>query len=109
MRYLLALTIVAGLASIGLAQDRADAILGEWLSANKDSRVLIYRQADKYYGKITWGTGAATKDEKNPDPTLRRRDLIGLVILRDFEYAGGNTWADGSIYDPREGKPTPAK
>ncbi|WP_345267782.1 DUF2147 domain-containing protein [Nibrella viscosa] len=83
---------------------QSDAILGEWLSPAKDSRILIYRQGNKYYGKITWGTGTSPKDEKNPNPALRSRDLIGLVILSDFERNGTDTWENGSIYDPREGK-----
>lgn len=86
------------------SQTKADAILGEWLSSKKNSRVFIYKQGIKFYGRITWGTGSATKDEKNPKPELRTRDLIGMVILTDFEFDGNETWKDGSIYDPREGK-----
>ncbi len=79
-------------------------ILGEWMSPIKDSRVLIYKQQEKYYGKITWGSGSSTKDEKNPKTELRSRDLVGLVILNNFKFDGDDTWYDGSIYDPREGK-----
>ncbi|MBC7922013.1 MAG: DUF2147 domain-containing protein [Ferruginibacter sp.] len=102
--FILLLTMVAGSATTTLAQNKSDAILGEWLSAKKDTRVLIYRQENRYYGKITWGTGASTKDEKNPNPAFRDRDVVGLAILRDFAYDGDDTWEGGSIYDPREGK-----
>lgn len=86
------------------AQPKADAILGEWLSAKKDSRIQIYKQGNKYAGKILWGTGSDKKDSKNPDASLRSRDLIGLTLLNDFVFDGDATWADGTIYDPREGK-----
>ena len=86
------------------AQTKADAIIGEWLSSKKDSRVFIYKEGSRYYGKITWGSGSVAKDEKNPDIALRNQDLIGLIILKDFRFDGDHTWNEGSIYDPREGK-----
>jgi uncharacterized protein (DUF2147 family) len=86
------------------SQPSADDILGEWLSAKKDSKVLIFKQGKKYYGRLTWGTGGPEKDVNNPKPELRNRDVIGLVILNDFIYEQENSWEDGTIYDPREGK-----
>ena len=86
------------------AQTKADAILGEWLSEKKDSRFLIYKQGTEYYGKIVWGTGSDPKDSKNPDEKLRGRELIGLTMLNEFVFDGDDTWEDGTIYDPREGK-----
>lgn len=86
------------------AQVPPAAIVGEWLSAKKDSRIIIAKQGTTYSGKIVWGTGQATTDEKNPDPALRNRNIIGLGILNNFVYDGADTWKDGTIYDPREGK-----
>lgn len=86
------------------AQTNPSAILGQWLSPKKDSRILIYKQGTAYFGKIVWGTGGPAKDEKNPNPAMRSRDLIGAVILNDFTFDGNSTWQDGTIYDPREGK-----
>ncbi|HLL95588.1 MAG TPA: DUF2147 domain-containing protein [Spirosoma sp.] len=87
-----------------VAQNGTTVILGEWLSPQKDSRVLIYRQGAAYFGKITWGTGTTEKDEKNPNPALRSRNLVGTVILKNFVFDGTDTWKDGTIYDPRDGK-----
>lgn len=81
-----------------------DAVLGEWLSAKKDTRILIFKEGDLYRGKVLWGTGSSPKDIKNPDPALRNRDVIGLVILNGFKYDGEGVWEKGTIYDPREGK-----
>lgn len=96
--------VVVGTTLTTFAQNKGDAVLGEWLSARKNGQILIYRQSGKYFGKITGGSGGPTKDEKNPDPALRNRNLVGLVILNDFFYDGDNTYKDGTIYDPREGK-----
>ncbi|OYQ33134.1 SIGNAL peptide protein [Flavobacterium cyanobacteriorum] len=82
----------------------AEAILGEWMSPEKDAHILIYKKNTRFYGKIVWGSGNEQKDIHNPNPKLRNRDLIGLIILNDFEYSSSNTWSNGTIYDPREGK-----
>ena len=86
-----------------LCQFTGNEILGEWLSPKKDSRILIYKNDNKYFGKITWGTDSAPNDEKNPDVSKRGRQLIGLDILTDFVF-DKDQWIDGTIYDPREGK-----
>lgn len=97
---LMGLTLTTGVR----AQKQQTAILGEWLSPKKDTRVLIYRQGETYFGRITWGTGSSLRDEKNPDPALRSRNVVGLAILQNFSYNGDGTWTEGTIYDPREGK-----
>ena len=85
------------------ANSGPDVILGEWLSQEKDGKISIYKQGDKYYGKISWGKTPGKKDTNNPDAKLKNRDLIGLVILHDFKFTG-SSWEDGKIYDPKSGK-----
>ncbi len=90
--------------NLGKAQSvNKDAILGEWLSEEKDGKVLIFKQGEKYFGKVIWGKSAGKKDEKNPDPSLRNRDIIGSTILKDFSFKG-KSWEDGNVYDPNNGK-----
>jgi uncharacterized protein (DUF2147 family) len=87
-----------------LGQDVSkDAILGEWLSELKDGRVQVYKQGEKYFGKIIWGKDGTRKDVKNPDEKLRSQNIIGAVILKGFSFTG-NAWEDGTIYDPNNGK-----
>lgn len=83
---------------------KADAILGVWINAKKDAKFEIYKNGSKYFGKIIWGTGGDVTDTKNPDPKLRSRELIGLSILTDFSFDGSDTWDNGTIYDPKDGK-----
>ena len=80
-----------------------DAVLGEWLAESKDGKVLIYKQGEKYFGKISWGKDGDKKDVNNPDEKLRTQAIVGLVILKGFEFTG-KTWEDGTIYDPKSGK-----
>ena len=86
-----------------LAADNADVILGEWISEPKDGKIAIFKQGDRYYGKITWGKTPGKKDVNNPDARLRNRELVGTVILKDFVFKGGS-WESGTIYDPHSGK-----
>jgi uncharacterized protein (DUF2147 family) len=86
------------------AQTVGDAVVGKWLTQEKDGIVEIFKQNNKYFGKIVWGKNGNRKDTKNPDPKLRNRDVIGLVILTNFSYNGKGGWTDGEIYDPQKGK-----
>lgn len=79
-----------------------DAVVGVWFNAEKDGKIQIYKQGDKYFGKIVWGKNSR-KDTENPNEKLRTRDLIGVVILNNFKFTG-KSWEDGTIYDPNNGK-----
>ncbi len=84
----------------------ADGILGVWVNGAGDGYIEISRVRDEYVGTIIGGpdrTGAERFDEKNPDPTLRARPLLGLKILTGTEYKG-DKWVGGHVYDPNNGK-----
>lgn len=90
--------------------NKADDIIGIWLSENKNGKVEIYKVGNKYYGKLIWGKTmyeadgiTSKKDVKNSDVTLRTRKLKDLIILTDFVFED-NVWSDGKIYDPQAGK-----
>lgn len=101
---MITLFLLVGITNIIHAQTKADAIIGDWMNEKKDAKFQIFKQGNIYSGKILWGTGSETKDVKNPDPKLKSSGLIGLVMLNDFVFDGKDTWEDGTIYDPREGK-----
>jgi uncharacterized protein (DUF2147 family) len=95
---------------VGVAQN-ADAILGVWEPSNGKVKVKIDKIGDKYYGKIVWlrepknpDTGKAKTDINNPDESMRDVPLRGYRMLKDFVYIGDNTWEEGTIYDPQNGK-----
>ncbi|HEX3025407.1 MAG TPA: DUF2147 domain-containing protein [Chitinophagaceae bacterium] len=92
-------------ASTSMAQNvTAESITGEWLTAPKDAKILIYKEGNKYSGKINWGKTIGRKDDKNPDVSIRHRELLGAVILKNFVFNGKDKWEDGTIYDPDNGK-----
>ena len=85
------------------ANNNADVILGEWISEPKDGKIAIFKQGERYFGKITWGKTPGKKDINNPDVKLRNREIVGTVILKDFVFKG-SSWENGTIYDPHSGK-----
>ena len=88
------------------AQANPDAILGIWFNEEKDAKIKVYRESGKFYGKIVWhktGEDISAYDENNPDPELKKRKKVGLIILTGFEFDDGQ-WEDGEIYDPKSGK-----
>ena len=89
---------------------QSDAILGEWYTADKDAVVTIIKDGETFSGKTTWmkepydKNGKAKLDKQNPDENLRTRKRLGLKIMQDFVFKGNNTWEDGRIYKPSNGK-----
>ena len=88
-----------------------DALNGRWLSQKRRNQVQIYRQGNRYYGKIIWmlepneaATNQPKYDKLNPDASLRNRPLVGMNIMSDLQYTGENTWTGGQIYNPEDGK-----
>ena len=105
MKKLIALLVISfSFVKIGHSQAvTKDAVLGEWLAESKDGKVLIFKQGEKYFGKISWGKDGDKKDVNNPEEKLRTQSIVGLVILKGFEFTG-KAWEDGTIYDPKSGK-----
>ncbi|GAB4382799.1 MAG: DUF2147 domain-containing protein [Salibacteraceae bacterium] len=110
MKQLLLVTflLMAGNA-IGYAQN-ADDILGIWFNEEKTAKIEIYKNGDKYFGKIVWlkeplRDGKPKLDIHNDDESLRSRPVMGLNILQDFVWdEDDKEWNDGTIYDPKNGE-----
>ncbi|EMY77494.1 PF09917 family protein [Leptospira weilii serovar Ranarum str. ICFT] len=93
-----------------------DAVLGKWLTKDKDAHVELYKCGAKICGKLVWlkepvypagsteGTPGSPKvDIRNKDESLRTRPVLGLVFLTGFSYDGEQVWSGGRIYDAKSG------
>lgn len=101
------------LAATPAASADADAVTGVWLTAAGDGYVQVFEEAGRYHGKTVGappgeGDPDAT-DEHNPDPAKRDRNLLGIRLLKGFEYDGDGVWKGGRAYDPNNGKTYDAK
>lgn len=106
--------LLAGSAAFA-ADDNGDVLLGKWLTEDGKGHVEVANDNGKYNGKIVWlkepnypegdpEAGKPLHDLNNPDPSKRDQPILGLMVLRDFEYEGDNSWKKGTIYDPETGK-----
>ncbi|MBV9961801.1 MAG: DUF2147 domain-containing protein [Parafilimonas sp.] len=99
------LLILITLFTISFAEsnnDKADNILGIYWSPKKDAKIEIYKKDNKYFGKSIW-TSTNRKDIKNPNTSLKERELLGVELFTNFVYKNG-IYQDGKIYDPESGK-----
>ncbi|HMX03161.1 MAG TPA: DUF2147 domain-containing protein [Chitinophagales bacterium] len=109
MRLTLAMICAFMVTMSAKAQNWQDNILGGWINGDKDAKVEIYVKDGKYYGKITWlrnpneEDGTPKVDDENPDESKQKEPIMGLVILKGFDFVDG-MWKNGTIYDPKNGK-----
>jgi uncharacterized protein (DUF2147 family) len=82
---------------------------GVWLTQAGDARVRISKCGDAICGVVVWlreptnpATGQPMVDDKNPNPSLARRPMIGLPLFTDMRLAGPNKWT-GHIYNADDG------
>jgi uncharacterized protein (DUF2147 family) len=79
-----------------------NAILGNWLTTDKDAKIEIFREGNEFFGKVVWlqeplEDGKPKVDKKSNEP------IMGMLLLNNFQYNDG-VWEDGTIYDPKNGK-----
>ena len=80
----------------------ADKITGQYWSPKKNAKMQVYAKGEKYFGKFIW-LASPRKDTKNPNETLRKRELVGVEFLTNFSY-DDDAYTGGKIYDPESGK-----
>lgn len=96
--------LFAFLSIVSVAQNKPSDILGNYLVPSKDGAIQIYETNGKYYGKIILNKDASKLDVNNPNTEKQKRKVLGLNILNDFSFDGDDTWQNGTIYDPKNGK-----
>ena len=106
-----ALFILSSFTQLPFTQNNADAIIGSWKNGEGTGIIQIYKNGEKYQGKIIWlkepndpETGKPKLDKKHPDEKNHNRSVMGLVNMWGFNYSGTNEWTGGKIYDPKNGK-----
>jgi uncharacterized protein (DUF2147 family) len=83
-------------------------VVGLWLSGDGDGWIEIQQDGDEVIGIIAGSPNnregdPPRRDDKNPDPALRDRELDGVTIMKGFKYEGDDHWSGGTIYDPNSG------
>ena len=101
--------LMAAALVFSVAAASAQDVLGKWKLEDGTAIVEVYKSGDAFNGKIVWlkepteADGTPAVDNNNPDPALRKRQLIGLNMLHGLKPAG-DEYSGGKIYDPGNGK-----
>jgi uncharacterized protein (DUF2147 family) len=80
-----------------------DAIVGEWWTEGKQGRIRFVRSPDDTYSGILVGGTDPGTDINNKDPALRKRPLLGTVLIWHLRPDDGE-YVDGYVYNPRNGE-----
>jgi uncharacterized protein (DUF2147 family) len=101
------LTVLLG-ASSASAQSAGEPI-GTWLTQAGDARVKVSKCGGGICGVIVWlkdpinpATGKPQVDDKNSNPALAKRPMIGLPLFSGMHASAPNKWS-GEIYNADDG------
>lgn len=82
---------------------------GVWLTHAGDAKVRISKCSGGLCGVIVWlkepidpRTGKPQIDDRNPNPMLAKRPMIGLSLFSGMQPSGPNKWS-GQIYNADDG------
>jgi uncharacterized protein (DUF2147 family) len=82
---------------------------GVWLTQAGDARVRVSKCGAGICGVVVGlrepinpATGKPQVDDKNPNPSLRNRPMIGLPLFSGMQATGPNRWS-GQIYNADDG------
>jgi uncharacterized protein (DUF2147 family) len=85
-------------------------VSGIWLTQAGDAKVRVSKCGGGICGVVVWlrdpidpATGKRQVDDKNPNPALARRPIIGLSLFSGMRPSGPNKWS-GRIYNADDGK-----
>jgi uncharacterized protein (DUF2147 family) len=82
---------------------------GIWLTQAGDAKVRVSKCGGGICGVVVWlrdpidsATGKPQVDDKNHNPSLARRPMIGLPLFSGMRPTGPNAWS-GEIYNADDG------
>ena len=109
-KFSLVIAALAVMAAPGARAQAADEPTGIWLTQAGDARIRVSHCGGSLCGsivslrdKLDPATGKPAVDDKNPNPALRNRSMIGVQLFFDMKPAGPNKWS-GQIYNSDDGK-----
>ncbi|WP_275183992.1 DUF2147 domain-containing protein [Bradyrhizobium sp. CSA112] len=83
---------------------------GVWLTQSGDAKIKVSRCGNALCGRVVWlkeaidkATGKPQLDDRNADPSLRSRPVIGISLFVGMQEAGPNKWS-GKIYNADDGQ-----
>lgn len=107
-RFVLAIACLIAFAPIAWAQAGGEPS-GTWLTQAGDARVRVSKCGGGICGVVVWlrepvnpASGKPQVDDKNPNPALAKRPMIGLPLFSGMHSVGPGRWS-GQIYNADDG------
>jgi len=101
--------VTALLAAPSARAQSAESATGTWLTQAGDARVRVGKCGSGICGVIVGlkdpidpATGKPQVDDKNPNPALKKRPMIGLPLFSGMRPTGPGKWS-GQIYNADDG------
>ena len=101
--------VTALLAAPSARAQSAENATGTWLTQAGDARVRVSKCGSGICGVIVGlkdpidpATGKPQVDDKNPNPALKKRPMIGLPLFGGMHPTGPGKWS-GQIYNADDG------
>lgn len=88
--------------SHGQERPTEDDLIGDWVLPESGAVIHTYRCGDEVCGQIVKVPDPARRDIHNPDPALRRRPLLGIVVAPGLSRKGPTSW-EGEFYNSLNG------
>ena len=108
-RFAFIASVFAALLAVSAASAQMGDPSGIWLTQAGDAKVRVSKCGAQICGVVVWlrepinpATGLPMVDDKNPNPALAKRPMIGLPLFIDMRIAGPNKWS-GHIYNADDG------
>jgi uncharacterized protein (DUF2147 family) len=105
-----ALFLAVSFGATGVHAQAGGDVQGIWLTQAGDAKVKVSKCGVGICGVIVWlkepidpATGKPAVDDKNPNPMLAKRPMIGLPLFSAMRPDGANRWS-GQIYNADDGK-----
>jgi uncharacterized protein (DUF2147 family) len=77
-------------------------IFGVWRDPGSGSHIRMYRCGKSACAKVVQVEDKGRKDIHNPNPALRSRPVVGVVIMKGGKKVGPFKWK-GNLYNTRDG------
>lgn len=103
-------TLLAAVSAPPASAQLREQALGIWAEEDGEARIEIAPCQDKLCGHIVWlknpvdNNGQPQMDLNNPNPALRTRPILGLLIMAGLQPNDDNTYLEGQVYNSEDGK-----
>jgi uncharacterized protein (DUF2147 family) len=108
-RFGFVVALVAAVLSAAPASAQGTEPIGVWLTEKGDARVKVTKCGNGLCGVVVWlkepidrATGQPQLDDKNPNPALRTRPVIGIPLFIGMRPSASGKWT-GQIYNADDG------